>query len=464
MRSNTLLGQPFYADWLVQFGTIPDASDAAVDAFLGEPLAASQMPTGEASRSLIAIYFEHSDSFTPILRRTKFDAILQLASSSDSANAPNCLFTTWIVFATATLLMNRKTASFPASRAEAYFLSARNVISKTPGLLHGDTPQAIENIALFVQFLLLGAKLRPAWHLLGIATRMAVEFNLHKQETHDLTSDEAIDRCWLFWSIYSFERILCAVLERPVAIPDEAITVPLPSCQGNAQLLVALQLIKQRQMLSEICTTLIHRPPRNGAALDLASWRTTMLGQLQAVETAVELSSTSYRVMDPEIIVLYSSQLILLLLYPPCSQPVTDLEGLTLLANTSYTVIHRYKSLFKTGPLRYYWRTMHHLHRAGSAMIYCLKRLTLMQHNGLPLEKFIESINVCSAVLWGMTERYQPGAKYRDDFDMLAAALGVGQVDAVHAADQSATIDLGFFLDVDSLDGYTDLHSIHIIE
>lgn len=452
---------------MMQITAVSDPVDETADSLLGELRIEAALPTGDAAASLITVYFDHSDSFSPIIRRTSFEAKLKEIrkpdpGSSDSCH-PNSLFTTYMVFATAILLMSR-TTSLPASRADAYFFPAKRIVSQNPNLIHGNNFQSIENIALMVQYLLLSAKLRPAWHLLGVATRLVVELGLHKLEAHDVTTDSGIDKCWLFWSIYSFERMVCAVLERPVSFPDEIISAPLPGNAGENRRQVALQLIHLRQILSEICFTLLQPPPRNGAKLDIEIWRENMLNKLQVFPQPKEAGDSESSKAGSEAARSYIENLIILLLFPSPSGRTEDSSAVAALADAAYSSIQRYRQLLKSGQLRYYWRTMRHLHRAGTAMIYCIQYFASASENNLPVDKFRESVHVCSAVLWGMAERYPPGAKYRDDFDMLASSLDVTTAVATTEELYAASMDLDPFWNPDSLENYAEFIGIEGFE
>ncbi|TQV96650.1 hypothetical protein V2A60_002964 [Cordyceps javanica] len=442
-----------YCDSLQGYGlanviSVSDPWECAVDGLLGHARVEVSLPTGNGVDALLSIYFEHSDSFTPVVSRAKIEAALAHVGRDDQDSldktSQDGLFTAYMVFATSILLMNRKEVSLPASRAEAYFLRARDIVSRNATMMHGCSVQAIQNIALMVQYLLLDAKLRPAWHLLGIATRLILELNLQNAEAHDLATDDGIDQCWLFWSVYSFERMLCAVLGRPFSIPDEAITAPLPPIHSDAGRSAALQLILQRRMLSEICVTLMQNKYRNTASLDVTAWREDMLRRIQASQVPSQPGAKT-----SDVVAGYSENLKVLLLFPQNNQDALSPSHLSILAHTAYGVIQRYKELFKDGHLRYYWRTLHHLHRAGSAMIYCLKLPEIAQQIELPLKQYRESINICSAVLWGMVERYRPGAQYRDSFDLLSTSLDESEADAYSLAPESEMLDFNILFSSD---------------
>lgn len=87
------------------------------------------------------------------------------------------------------------------------------------------------------------------------------------------------------------------------------------------------------------------------------------------------------------------------------------------LASCTQNSIEAYRSSFRGGKLRFYWRTVHNLFRAGAALIYCLKNWPTDCE--IDLESANKSLGTCSSILWGMVERYPAGSPCRDTFETL---------------------------------------------
>ncbi|KAF5545127.1 hypothetical protein FMEXI_6178 [Fusarium mexicanum] len=96
-----------------------------------------------------------------------------------------------------------------------------------------------------------------------------------------------------------------------------------------------------------------------------------------------------------------------------------ELRGLAQYASMS---IELYSEGFKEGKLRFYWRTTPNLFQSGAALIHCIKILTLLGAV-FDVNALKSRVSVCSTVLWGMAERYPPGALYCDRFEEMSATI-----------------------------------------
>ncbi|KAK1502149.1 hypothetical protein CTAM01_05587 [Colletotrichum tamarilloi] len=70
-----------------------------------------------------------------------------------------------------------------------------------------------------------------AWHLLGLAMKTCISLDLHREPdaNSSIGLPEADRRRWLFWAVYSFDRMLSLVMDRPLSIQDDYISVQLPA-------------------------------------------------------------------------------------------------------------------------------------------------------------------------------------------------------------------------------------------
>ncbi|PWN53130.1 hypothetical protein IE53DRAFT_211192 [Violaceomyces palustris] len=88
----------------------------------------------------------------------------------------------------------------------------------------------------------LGAgRTSSSWHFAGVACRMALDMNLHKPKKSSLSGGgedrfsigNATNRTQegrrTFWGCYVLDKILCAVLEKPVQLRFDEVDVPFPS-------------------------------------------------------------------------------------------------------------------------------------------------------------------------------------------------------------------------------------------
>jgi hypothetical protein len=94
-----------------------------------------------------------------------------------------------------------------------------------------------------------------------------------------------------------------------------------------------------------------------------------------------------------------------------------------ILAHDAAEAICAYKTTFRDGQLRFFWRTTHNLFRCGVAMTYCVQVQSTHHYPGLDQAKMTASVNTCVSILWAMVERYPAGRAYRDAFESLAASV-----------------------------------------
>lgn len=386
-----------------------------------QPEGETALPTKDAAKRLVDTYFEHCEFFSPVISskddlldslealygtEATDEARSSIDAGSDVTGMVIVKFWAFLVFATAVLLLNRTDSSFPVSRAETYFQAAMTLLHKnTREICTGDETH-LSSLILLVQYSCFASNLSVAWHFLGLATRLAVELSLHNETISreggaQETSNATQRRRWLFWSVYTYERNLCVILGRPFSIPDEAIHTALPTVQDtDTRRVYALHLIKSRRLESEAYTTLHQLPPLNGAVLDLHLWRESLKDRLISWRATIPFSSEGPTQLAPHDI--FDGQLhniIVFLFYPSACFPNPAVQDLTILAHSAIESIGCYKRAFRDGHLRFYWRTIHNLFRAGVAAAYCLRASVTYFDPELDQATMTTSINTCLSVL-----------------------------------------------------------------
>ncbi|KAL3470743.1 hypothetical protein BJX99DRAFT_41147 [Aspergillus californicus] len=389
--------------------------------------AKTALPSREAAGTLSDAYFEHSDFFSPILIRSEISLTIDLLymDGNDMSSVPSQdRFRVMLVFAISIRLLNRKDASFPVARSEAYYHLVTRILSANPDLIQTTGLDQLSNLALLTQYMFFSSNLVSAWYLLGFATRMVIEMDIHQDQGHDQGA-ATNRRRWSFWTIYSFERILCNVLNRPYSIPDEAIYTSLPTMDENEfRRCHAIHFISHRRLSSEIQQTISQKPAINGARLDYITWRDNMRYRLQEWRSnAPENDSPSQLAPIETFDGSYHNSVVLLYLPWPKTPPI-DNFGVALLAQSAARTVELYKVSFRDGKLRFYWRTIHHIFRAGIALVLCLVAIPGTPSIGdLTMADLKNSISTCSAILWGMVERHHSGQWYRDMFENISSSV-----------------------------------------
>jgi hypothetical protein len=208
----------------------------------------------------------------------------------------------------------------------------------------------------------------------------------------------------------------------PVDVDDEYITkdsiLPQPNFSQKA---LALHLVRYRQLESEIMQILYQRPPLASRDFDHEHWRDGMRRRLYDWRASVPIHQSSTQLAPMEIFDGHLNNSLLHLYSPSRHMPTVSNDNMVFLADCAQKAIEAYRCSFQGGKLRFYWRTVHNLFRAGVALIYCVKKCP---HTGYQdIDSMHTSIQACSRVLWGMVERYPAGKPCRDIFDDLCQSL-----------------------------------------
>ncbi|RSL96149.1 hypothetical protein CEP52_011640 [Fusarium oligoseptatum] len=380
-----------------------------------------KFPPKPTALQLAATYFEHSNFFSPILDEGRFRATVESlydAESGPSHGTLNERFQLLMVLAIAIRLLNRTDAAVPTTGSDSFFASAIHVFTERPHAIWKGDLEHLQNLLLIVQYTIFASNLSAAWHFIGLATRLAIDLDLlnetqrglpHGDET-PIAQAQTNKRRRVFWSTYILETNLCVVLNRPRSIPDEAIFTSLPSTTGpEASTPLANHCIIFRQAEYEIFHTLNYKPRLNGPLFDFHQWKIGMRDRLVDWPLKNFFDGALY--------------MTLVYLFSPSphfpNPPEAELRDLAQYASRS---VELYRAGFKEGQLRFYWRTIPNLFRSGAALVHCIKTLRL-QGAVFDTNDLEKRVTMCSTVLWGMAERYPPGASYRDRFEELAASM-----------------------------------------
>ncbi|KAF4493821.1 hypothetical protein FAGAP_10050 [Fusarium agapanthi] len=334
-----------------------------------------------------------------------------------------------MVLAIAIRLLNRTDSSVPTTASDSFFASAIGILTERPQATWRGDLEHLQNLLLIVQYTIFASNLSAAWHFIGLATRLAIDLDLLNETRlsviDDANENEAVvnKRRRVFWSTYILETNLCVILNRPRSIPDQAIFTPLPFTVGpESSSPLVNHCILFRQLEYEIFHTLNYKTPANGSFFDYKAWKMGMKDRLVEWHANVPpLDPTSKLV--PQNFFDGALHMSLVSLFSPSRHfPHLSENELRDLAQYASTSIELYREGFKEGKLRFYWRTTPNLFQSGAALIHCIKSRTL-QGAVFDVNALKSRVSVCSTVLWGMAERYPPGASYRDRFDEMSATI-----------------------------------------
>ncbi|KAH8177003.1 fungal specific transcription factor domain-containing protein [Sarocladium implicatum] len=182
--------------------------------------------------------------------------------SSKTSNTPQSLhlFTGYTSIATGIMM------SPDADRLSVLAASLHSIAVKMlPIIFRDHTPMdALHCMAMLISYSLFSQNGGSAWHLVGIALKVCITLGLHK-ETPSPTGavlGNDYDPRWLFWTLYSFDRVLCSTMDRPFGIRDGDITVQIPppsddnviesSEQTKNKMACSRHIVRQAQLMSNI--------------------------------------------------------------------------------------------------------------------------------------------------------------------------------------------------------------------
>ncbi|KAF5635109.1 positive transcriptional regulator for purine utilization [Fusarium tjaetaba] len=391
-----------------------------------------KFPPKHTAIQLTATYFEHSNFFSPVLNQKSFHdtiALLYQDQTSPGKGTSVQRFQLCMVLAIAIRLLNRTDSSVPTTASDSFFASAIGILTERPQATWRGDLEHLQNLLLIVQYTIFASNLSAAWHFIGLATRLAIDLDLLNETRLSVVDNaheneaEVNKRRRVFWSTYILETNLCVILNRPRSIPDEAIFTPLPSTGGpESSSPLANHCILFRQLEYEIFHTLNYKTPANGSFFDHKAWKLGMKDRLVEWHANVPPLDPTSKLAPQNFFdgALYMT--LVSLLSPSRHFPHLSEDELKDLAQYAATSIELYREGFKEGKLRFYWRTTPNLFQSGAALIHCIKNLTLLGAV-FDVNAFKSRVSVCSTVLWGMAERYPPGASYRDRFDEMLATI-----------------------------------------
>uniref|UniRef100_L2G9D4 Fungal specific transcription factor n=1 Tax=Colletotrichum fructicola (strain Nara gc5) TaxID=1213859 RepID=L2G9D4_COLFN len=129
--------------------------------------------------------------------------------------------------------------------------------------------------------------------------------------------------------------------------------------------------------------------------------------------------------------------------YPSQHFPDLSAADVRALARHAAESVACYKNSFRSRELRFYWRCIHSLFKAGVALVYCIRVAATLpqQQQGegeeMNVPNLVDTVNDCSSIIWAMVERYPQGQAYRDVFESLVnSVLGKDGGDQVQQQQQ----------------------------
>lgn len=187
---------------------------------------------GPLPDTLVAAYFHHVHPDFPVLHEASFRE-----EYARCCQNPDLLTTeadpTWICSLLCVLILGRRRA--PAGALEAAQGQAaedrwwRKIQALLPSVVFASSLSAVQALLLAALHLNNNNHKDSSWTLTGTAVRIAIAIGLHREpqvHLHGPLVRELRKRTW--WSLYQFELMQAASLDRPSAIDDAACSAGTP--------------------------------------------------------------------------------------------------------------------------------------------------------------------------------------------------------------------------------------------
>lgn len=223
-------------------------------------------PDREVGIALVNLYFEHANPQIPILHKVEFMNMFDQAYDPEKPQrGPKELYMLNMVFAIGGgiimgALAKTETQNSAAKPGEGKMSSkqAQPEEYHASAIVHleaclnnsGGGLEELQAVLLLANFALLRPVPPGLWYIVGVAVRLAVDLGLHYEDGKDVDSGlreksgppnetqlrergrrEFIrdHRRRLWWSTYSFDRLVSICVGRPFGISDQVITTEFPS-------------------------------------------------------------------------------------------------------------------------------------------------------------------------------------------------------------------------------------------
>lgn len=223
-------------------------------------------PDQEVGMALVNLYFEHANPQIPILHKVEFMRMFEQAYDPENPQrGPKELYMLNMVFAIGGgiimgALAKTETQNSAAKPGEGKMSSkqAQPEEYHASAIVHleaclnnsGGGLEELQAVLLLANFALLRPVPPGLWYIVGVAVRLAVDLGLHYEDGKDVDSGlkekagvqselqlrergrrEFIRdlRRRLWWSTYSFDRLVSICVGRPFGISDQVITTEFPS-------------------------------------------------------------------------------------------------------------------------------------------------------------------------------------------------------------------------------------------
>lgn len=233
----------------ISFGRIALRASSVSRILSSKPRA--RLPPRHTATRLVQHYFDKIFTTLPCLNESSFFGAVESVYRDESAASPFDIFCVYMVLAVGTMSLSKSQDSAAAHNAACFVKTA---------LEHADTvisPSEIKGVQatlLLVQYSMLEPAHLNSWYLIGVASRIMIDIGLH-QEPLKISKRKSADmdlRRRVFYCVYSLDRSISMVLQRPFTFSDDSVLVELPKdINTPTPMAAATHLFKLRMLQSE---------------------------------------------------------------------------------------------------------------------------------------------------------------------------------------------------------------------
>ncbi|KGO43656.1 Transcription factor, fungi [Penicillium expansum] len=243
-------------------GATPSQSN--IDSY-GQQIAAINGPTVHLSRQLAVPFFTtfldmmgsqmiHIDSNE---LWTDFDTFFTESNDLVEKYSSNCTAKIFVVYMSVAtgVLLSRESGSLQGL-AGALHQKATKLL---PGIMRsGNKIEILQCMLSLILYSMQNPQGGSTWHLVGLAMKKAIAFRFHhgSDSSVNIPSHTLLMRRNIFWSLYTVDRTISTIMDRPFNIEDDEITVKEPdqymSDLPHMKNKLARQSVAHARLMSEI--------------------------------------------------------------------------------------------------------------------------------------------------------------------------------------------------------------------
>ncbi|KAF8461868.1 fungal-specific transcription factor domain-containing protein [Kalaharituber pfeilii] len=187
----------------------------------------ARLPSRHTATQLIQHYFDKIYTLLPCFSETGFFGSLDSVYRDEaSASAFDC-YMVYMVLGVGTMSLSRSRDSAAAHNAACFVKTA---LEYAPAVITPANICGVQATLMLAQYSMLEPQHFNSWYLIGVASRILIDIGLHHepQRVLKLKPAELELRRKIFYCVYSMDRSISMVLQRPFSFSDDAIDVQLP--------------------------------------------------------------------------------------------------------------------------------------------------------------------------------------------------------------------------------------------